>query len=155
MPSDQTVDFVVMFLTVGLIVLGLLSFLIGWVVRTWDRIMSRYAAVPVAEENTREHGSYAAEPFAELTRTVGAELVPYLAELLSDLDDDQVLEVLARVTDSDGDPRYAESTIAKFIPGRVADRLDQVRAVRGTAPPPPVGRVLKIRDSAGERLIPY
>jgi hypothetical protein len=30
MPSDQTVDFVVMFLTVGLVVLGLLSLLAGW-----------------------------------------------------------------------------------------------------------------------------
>jgi hypothetical protein len=155
MPSDQTVDFVVMFLTIGLVVLGLLSLLVGWLVRTWDRIMSRYAPVPTSQTDDAEHRSYAAEPPTEPSATEAAELVPYLAEQLSDLDDDELLEVLALLKSPDG-YRFAESRIAKFIPGRDEDRISQVRAVRGVEPEPaPAGRVLKVRDSAGERLIPY
>lgn len=38
MSSDQTVDFVIAFVTIGLVVLGLLSLLIGWVQAQWDRL---------------------------------------------------------------------------------------------------------------------
>lgn len=41
MPADQTVDFVIMFLVVGLVSLGLLSMVVGWAVRVWDRIVNR------------------------------------------------------------------------------------------------------------------
>lgn len=37
MPDNSTIDFVVMFLVIGLLVLGLGSALLGWLVRTWDR----------------------------------------------------------------------------------------------------------------------
>ena len=69
-------------------------------------------------------------------------------------DDDQLLAVLAELIDDTGDWRFAESRVAKFIPGRVEDRLAQVRAIRDTVPPSPPGRQLRVRDETGERLIP-
>lgn len=46
MPADKTIDFVVMFLTIGLLVLGLGSVALGWLVRQYDRFMARFAAEP-------------------------------------------------------------------------------------------------------------
>ena len=45
MPADKTIDFVVMFLVIGLLVLGIGSWLVGWLVRTWDRFVNRSAIV--------------------------------------------------------------------------------------------------------------
>jgi len=155
MPADKTIDFVIMFLVIGLVTIGLFSMLVGWAVRLWDRlIMSRAVGVPGNESRDGEHRSDAAELGRELSGTRGRELVPALAEQLAALDDAELLEVLALIETEDG-YRFAESRIAKFIPGRVEDRLDQVRAARGTTPEPPPGRVLKVRDQAGERVIPY
>lgn len=44
MPADQTIDFVVVFLVLGLLTLGLGSMALGWLVRAWDNLMSRPAA---------------------------------------------------------------------------------------------------------------
>src|SRR5262245_30018952 len=41
MPTDKTIDFVVMFLTIVLLALGLGSMLLGWMMRTWDRFVNR------------------------------------------------------------------------------------------------------------------
>lgn len=38
MPTDQTVDFVIMFLVIGMTVLGLGSVALGWIVKTYDRL---------------------------------------------------------------------------------------------------------------------
>jgi hypothetical protein len=49
----------------------------------------------------------------------------------------------------------AESRVGRFIGGRLEDRIDQVREVRGVDPAPaPPGRQLRIRDEHGEHLIP-
>ncbi len=42
MPADQTIDFVVMFLTLGCLALGLGSMLLGWLVKQYDALMSRW-----------------------------------------------------------------------------------------------------------------
>ena len=44
MPDDKTIDFVVMFLTIGMVTLGLLSMLVGWIVKQYDNLMSRWTA---------------------------------------------------------------------------------------------------------------
>jgi hypothetical protein len=83
-----------------------------------------------------EQRSYAAERLQEPSGTGGAEPVPDLWEHLGTLADDQLLDILARATMPDGTYKYAESRIAKFIGGRVEDRIAQVRAVRGIVAPP-------------------
>jgi hypothetical protein len=149
MDADRTVDMVVLILTVGLVGMGLVSMAIG-------RVMSRGAPVPDGRDNAREHGSYAAEPDREPSGTGGREPIPALAEQLTALDDNEVLAVLALIESEDGEYRYADSRIAKFIPGRVEDRIDQVRAVRGVeAELAPPGRLLRVRDEKGERVIPF
>jgi hypothetical protein len=117
--------------------------------------MSRFlgAAGPV-EPNGTEQRSYAAERSTEPSGTQPSEPVPDLAEQLAELDDDELLNILALLPGEDDDYRFAESRIAKFIPGRVEDRLAQVRDARGTTRPAPPGRMLRVRDQAGERVIP-
>jgi hypothetical protein len=155
MPDDKTIDFVVAFVAIGMLTLGLGSVALGWAVRTWDRLMSRWsAAVPTKKEDQTEHRSDAAERrgngAGRPTGTSFRSVVDYLEQC----DDDLLLDILAQLTSDDGDWRFAESRVAKFIPGRVEERLSQVRAVRDTTPPPPPGRQLRVRDAEGERLIP-
>lgn len=148
MSADRTVDIVVLVLTLGLIGCGLLSAAIG-------RVMSRRAPVPTFQENEWEQRSDAVEQGWEQAGTGGAEHVPYLVEQLGDLDDNELLEVLALIQDDTG-YRFAESRIGRFVGGRLEDRIDQVRAVRGEPEgEPPPGRTLKVRDEKGERVISY
>lgn len=156
MSSDQTIDFVIAFVLVGLVAAGLVSLLIGKVLDWRDALMSRASSsVPAAAGSAGTPQFHAEERPREPSGTVTWNDVLSIAEHLSTLDDDALLAVLALVEDSGGDPRFAESRVAKFIPGKVEDRLNQVRKIRGTTPPPPPGRSLKVRDAAGERVIPY
>lgn len=63
------------------------------------------------------------------------------ARILSTLPEDELIDTLAQMTNPDGSWRYAESRIGKFAPGRLEDRIEQVRRIRGTdpAPKPPPG----------------
>jgi hypothetical protein len=65
-----------------------------------------------------------------------------------------LLDALSQVRTDDGEYRFAESRIGRFIGGRLEDRIAQVREVRGVEPPPS-GRTLKVRDAQGERVIPF
>lgn len=155
MPADKTIDFVIMFLVIGLLVLGLGSWLVGWLVRTWDRLMSRSAAgVPTTTPIEPEHRSYAAEQSRNDAEPTTGTSFRSVFDYLEQCDDDMLLDILAQLTGADGDYRFAESRIAKFIPGRDEDRLAQVRAVRDTEPPPSPGRQLILRDARGERAVP-
>lgn len=119
-------------------------------------IMSRvFGAAGDVETINVEQRSYAVEQPRERPGTEAGNDVPGLADQLGTLDDDQLLDILAELRDEAGEYRFAESRVAKFIGGRVEDRLAQVRAVRGTEPPVPSGRVLRVRDEAGERVIPF
>jgi hypothetical protein len=119
-----------------------------------DLIMSPFLG-PAGEVEpiATEQRSYAVEQRREQMGTEDGNDVPDLAELLEQLDDDQLLDILARLQSEDGAFRFAESRVAKFVGGRVEDRLAQVRDVRGTEKPPS-GRLLRVRDGAGERQIP-
>lgn len=119
------------------------------------RYMSTPGPVPVLQENNTEQHSDAAEQPTEHPGTEGAEYVPGLVEQLAALDDDALLEALALVQTEDGEYRFAESRVGRFVGGRLEDRIEQVRAVRGVETPPPPGRTLRVRDTEGERVIPY
>lgn len=100
------------------------------------------------------HRSYAMEQGLEPSGTQTGNPVPAIWEQLGTLSDDQLLDILARVKTPTGEYKYADSRIAKFVGGRVEDRVAQVRDVRGTEPPPPKpAAVLRVRDNGMERLI--
>lgn len=126
-----------------------------WLRRLWRRVMSHTALLSKSSRRAWKRRSYAVEQHAELPGTAPVEHVPDLVEQLSRLDDDGLLGVLAQLRTQAGEYRFAESRVAKFIPGRLEDRLAQVREVRGTTPPTPAGRVLYVRDGQGERAIPF
>lgn len=100
-------------------------------------LMLRSRAVAmVPNRNTWEQRSYAAERPTERLGTGIGNSVPALAKHLGTLADDQLLAELALVVNADGSFKYADSRIAKFIGGRVEDRVAQVREVRGVVAPP-------------------
>lgn len=57
MPTDQTIDFVIIFLIVGLTILGFGSVVLGVAVRAWDRLMSR-AGAEDADQNSNEDRAF-------------------------------------------------------------------------------------------------
>ena len=48
MPDDKTIDFVVAFIMIGLLALGLGSWLLGWLVKTYDRLRAGAMSSAVA-----------------------------------------------------------------------------------------------------------
>lgn len=111
-----------------------------------------FGSLGPAEPSATELRSYAVERSAEPSGTQPSEPVLDLLEQLAALDD-ALLDLLALLPGEGDDYRFAESRVAKFIGGRVEDRLSQVRDIRGTQKPPPSGRMLHIRDQAGKRMI--
>lgn len=75
-----------------------------------------------------------------------------VAELLSNLTEDELLTALALIRNVDSSWRYAESRVAKFAPGRDDDRLAQVRAARGD-PPKPAPSVRQINVNNGRAIV--
>ena len=175
MDQETLINYVVIAIVVSALVVGLISMLFGKIVDMWDgfqdwwgrgvqkaihtrpvkvRHMSSRATVPTPPENNRSWRSPAVDRTSEPSGTQYGNSVPPLWEQLERLSDDELLDVLARVNDANGNPKYADSRIAKFIGGRVEDRTNQVRDVRGSVPPPPKPQqTLRVRDNGIERLI--
>lgn len=153
----------------SIFVLVMAAILLGWRYRPraffgrlWATIVEiarLFTYVTPEQEETRaapiptEQRSHAVERPREHLGTEDGNDVPPLVELLGTLDDDALLDILAGLRGEDGAYRFAESRVAKFIGGRVEDRLAQVREVRGTEKPTPPGRILRVRDERGERVI--
>jgi hypothetical protein len=75
MPADQTIDFVVLFLVTGLLVLGLGSMLLGWLANTWDRFVNRSQLVMSREQPSE--AAYAALPVqTRLDQTPDRPMIP-------------------------------------------------------------------------------
>jgi len=141
MPTDQTIDFVVMFLIIGLLALGLGSVLLGWLVRTWDRVrhyqpvMSSVTAQTDRQTETDDQTDLVSEADMWLdrieldrTRTAVIELLVYSG--------------------------WTTSQVRAILKGDTGTIGTEVEAARGrlgiTAEP----RMLKVRDERGERAIP-
>lgn len=75
MPTDQTIDFVVMFLVLGLLALALGSIALGWIVRQWDMLMSRRAGGSAQLEIDDDRALSRSE-----TNTVNADTARRVAE---------------------------------------------------------------------------
>jgi len=118
-----------------------------------------YVATAVQEhaqpQNDRNWPSDAVEQGREPLGTGNGNSVPDPVALLEQLSDDELLAILARVKLPTGGERFADSRIAKFIGGRVEDRVEQVRVVRAKPAPQPQGRAIPVRErgGAGEHLL--
>lgn len=62
---------------------------------------------------------------------------PIINEQLSTMSNDEILYVMTMLRRNDGSYRFTEKRIAKFIGGRIEDRVAQVRAVREKHAPAP------------------
>lgn len=112
-------------------------------------------SVPVQPQNDGNWRSDAVEQDREPLGTGNGNSVPDPVALLEQLSDDELLDILARVKLPTGGERFADSRIAKFIGGRVEDRVEQVRVVRAKPAPQPQGRAIPVRErgGAGEHLL--
>ena len=106
-------------------------------------------SVPAQPQNDGNWRSDAVEQDREQPGTGNGNSVPDPVALLEQLSDDELLDILARVKLPSGGERFADSRIAKFIGGRVEDRVEQVRAVRAKPAPPPQGRAIPVRERGG------
>ena len=107
--------------------------------------------------NSAERRSAAVEQPTEQPGTAAAFPVPALVAALEQLDDEALLDILAQLK-KDGGERFTDSRIAKFIGGRIEDRVAQVRDVRAKSAPPkqPDARQLTIRSRAeGEHVVSF
>ncbi len=113
------------------------------------------AGVPAQPQNDGNWRSDAVEQDREQPGTGNGNSVPDPVALLEQLSDDALLDLLARVKLPSGGERFADSRIAKFIGGRVEDRVEQVRVVRAKPAPQPQGRAIPVRErgGAGEHLL--
>ena len=107
------------------------------------------AGVPAQPQNDGNWRSDAVEQDREQPGTGNGNSVPDPVALLEQLSDDELLDILARVKLPSGGERFADSRIAKFIGGRVEDRVEQVRVVRAKPAPQPQGRAIPVRERGG------
>lgn len=118
-------------------------------------LMSRGAAiVPQSSAKETEQRPYAMGQAGNGPEQAAGSMFLSVVRYLEQCDDDTRLDILAQMCDANGAWLYAESRVARFIGGRVEDRIAQVREARGIEAEQPPGRLLRVKDDQGERLIP-
>lgn len=142
MPADKTIDFVVMFLVIGLLVLGLGSMLIGWLANKWDQFVNRSQPVmSPAPTQTERTG-----------RTDGRTDYVSEADLWFDrLEVDRTKTAVIEVLVYNG---WTVDQVRKIIKGENAALGAEIEAARQRLGITDEPRMLRVKDDAGERLIP-
>jgi hypothetical protein len=135
MPADKTVDFVVMFVVVGMVLAGLASVAFGWAVKTYDRFMLRAPAPAPQTAQTDRQTDYVSEADLWLDRLELDRTKTALIELLvySGWEVGQIRGVL------------------KGDNGAIGTEIEAAKIRLGMVEPP---RHLRVKDDHGERLIP-
>lgn len=142
MPADKTIDFVVMFLVIGLLCLGLGSWLLGWLVKQWDRFVNRSQVVMTtgsAQTTTDRQTDEQTDQMSE------ADL--WLDRLEVDRTKTTLIELLVYSGWEVGQIR----NVIKGDNGAIGNEIEAARQRLGMAE---VSRQLRVRDEKGERLIP-
>lgn len=86
MPTDKTIDFVVMFLVLGLLTLGLGSIALGWLVRQWDRLRAHMSSAGVVGGSQNSTGDRANRALSlGETNSETAENLRWVAETEDDI----------------------------------------------------------------------
>lgn len=129
--SDPILTLIGWFLFLGTFALAI-SITIGWLTDRWRLyIMSRRVSVPEYAQSAAGQRPDAVGQDVGQPGTDRAGQSRTLAAHLGTLDDDALLDVIALIPGEDDDYRFADTRVARFIGGRVDDRIAQVRAVRG------------------------
>jgi hypothetical protein len=142
MPDDKTIDFVVAFLAIGLLTLGVGSWLLGWIVRTWDRFVNHSQVVMSHESGQTESDD----------RTDDRQTMVSEAEILlnrTELDRTRLAWVTLMVYKG-----YSVGEIRGLLKGDngvIGTEIETARQRLGIVGEP---RQLRVRDAEGERLIP-
>lgn len=144
MPTDATIDFVVMFLTIGMLALLIGSIVLGWVVRTWDRLVNRsQAAGPLMSPETAQT--------ARTERTdARTDQVSEADRWLGRLEVDRTKTALIELLVYSG---WEVAQIRSVLKGENAALGTEIEAAKirlGIADAP---RMLHVRDDKGERDI--
>lgn len=147
MPADKTIDTVLMIIAGGLLAMGLSSLLIGWMLRQWDRFVSRFQHVMSRESAQAEKDEPVRERFepAEPPAVRGQQNQIEPAEpgqiepagepaRLYRLSRQEEIVILAIQRDASGAYRHSANEITKFMGGTAADVKEQIRAVRDPKP---------------------
>lgn len=134
----------------------------------WTRFVNRFfqpaAELTSSDESRHEpfpnagnRSSYAGNRLMEQLGTEAGNTVPFsvpaLVKALTELSDDELLTVLAALPGESDDYRFADSRLAKFIGGRVEDRQNQVRELRGKELPLPPGRKMEIQQNGRRQVV--
>jgi hypothetical protein len=135
MPDDKTIDFVVAFVSIGMLILGLGSVALGWVVKIYDRIMSRGIAQTGQTAQTDQQTDQVSEADQWLDR------------LELDRTKTAVIELLVYSGWEVGQIR----NVIKGDNGAIGGEIDAARRRMGIVDAP---RELRVRDAKGERIIP-
>jgi len=135
MPPDKTVDTVLMIIAGGLLVMGLGSFALGWIVRTYDRLR---ASVPVRVAQT---------PQTDRQTDYVSEADLWLDRLEVDRTKTALIELLVYSGWEVGQIRG----VLKGDNGAIGTEIEAAKIRLGMTEPP---RTLRVKDDHGERLIP-
>jgi len=133
--DDKTIDFVVAFVSIGMLVLGLGSVALGWIVKTYDRVMSRFPAQTEQTPQTDRQTDYVSE----------ADL--WLDRLEVDRTKAAVIELLVYSGWEVGQIRG----VLKGDNGTIGTDIEAAKIRLGMVEP---ARQIRVRDDHGERLIP-
>jgi len=135
MPADKTVDTVLLILALGALTLGLGSVALGWVVKTYDRVMSRVPTQTEQTAQTDRQTDYVSE----------ADL--WLDRLEVDRTKAAVIELLVYSGWEVGQIRG----VLKGDNGAIGTDIEAAKIRLGMVEP---ARQIRVRDDHGERLIP-
>lgn len=145
MPDDRTIDFVVMFIVIGALGLGLLSMLVGHVmswldtVKTYRLFMSHSRSSETADEQTDQTD--------QPDRLIVSAIDPWLARLEVDRTKTALIELMVYSGWTTGEIR----AVIKGDNGAIGLEVEAARERLGLDPPE---RQLRVRDGSGERIIP-
>jgi hypothetical protein len=135
MPADKTIDTVLMIVSGGLLVMGLGSIALGWAVKYYQDIMSRWASAPQQTAQTDTQTDYVSE----------ADL--WLDRLEVDRTKTALIELLVYSGWEVGQIRG----VVKGDNGAIGTEIETAKIRLGMTEPP---RQLRVKDDHGERLIP-
>lgn len=148
MPDDRTIDFVVMFIVIGTLSLGLLSMFVGWLTRTWDRFVNRSEArTPHDQHITDADDTDSADEQAD-----GRVSVPSMKAPRLQLDRTRTAVIEELLTHGWTITDMRREGILRGENSAISAEVDAARKRLGIEPP---DRTLKVRDANGERVIPY
>jgi hypothetical protein len=135
MPADKTIDTVLMIISIGLLAMGLGSMALGWIVKTYDRIMTRMPAPRAQTAQTDRQTDMVSEADVWLDRLELDRTKTALIELLvySGWDVGQIRGVI------------------KGDNGAIGSEIDAAKKRLGMIEP---SRHIRVRDDHGERMIP-